>query len=68
MTARSEHEMGVITLHSGHIVVREYGEERDAMRAELQRRVEEMDRGEVALIPGQEVFRELRKRLGGEEP
>jgi hypothetical protein len=43
--------------------------ERDAMRAELQRRVEEIDRGEVELIPGEEVFRELRERLGdGEEP
>jgi hypothetical protein len=29
--------------------------ERDAMRAELQRRVEEGDRGEVDLIPGEEV-------------
>lgn len=43
--------------------------DRDAMRAELQRRVEEIDRGEVELIPGEEVFRELRERLGdGEEP
>jgi hypothetical protein len=43
--------------------------ERDAMRDELQRRVEEIDRGEVELIPGEEVFRELRERLGdGEEP
>jgi hypothetical protein len=39
------------------------------MRDELQRRVEEIDRGEVELIPGEEVFRELRERLGdGEEP
>jgi hypothetical protein len=43
--------------------------DRDAVRAELERRVEEIDRGDAELIPGEEVSRELRERLGdGEKP
>lgn len=40
--------------------------ERDALRAELQRRVEEIDRGEAELIPAEEVFARLRERLDPE--
>jgi putative addiction module component (TIGR02574 family) len=36
--------------------------QRDAMRAELQRRVEEIDRGEAELIPAEELFARLRER------
>jgi putative addiction module component (TIGR02574 family) len=33
------------------------------LRAELRRRVEALDRGEVTLIPGEQVMRELHERL-----
>lgn len=36
----------------------------DAWRAEIERRVGEIERGEVQLIPGEEVFTRLRRRLG----
>lgn len=39
-------------------------DERDELREELRRRVEEIDRGEVDLIPADEVFRDLRDRFG----
>lgn len=35
----------------------------DAWRAEIERRVGEIERGEVQLIPGEEVFARLRRRL-----
>ena len=35
-----------------------------ALRAELRRRVEAIDRGEVTFIPGEQVMREIRERLG----
>ncbi len=34
-----------------------------ALRAELRRRVEAIDRGEVTFIPGEQVMREIRERL-----
>lgn len=34
------------------------------LRAELRRRVAEMERGEATLVPGEQVMRELRERLG----
>lgn len=37
--------------------------ERNDLREELRRRVEEIDRGEAELIPAEEVFKELRDRL-----
>ena len=36
----------------------------DAWRAEVERRVGQIERGEVQLIPGDEVFARLRRRLG----
>jgi putative addiction module component (TIGR02574 family) len=36
----------------------------DAWRVEIERRVGEIERGEVQLIPGDEVFARLRRRLG----
>ena len=36
----------------------------EAWRLEIERRVAEIDRGEVDLIPGDEVFARLRRRLG----
>lgn len=41
--------------------------ERDEMRAELDRRVEEIERGEAHLIPAEEVLGDLRERLGLDE-
>ena len=35
-----------------------------AWRQEIARRIEEIDRGQVQLIPGDEVFARLRRRLG----
>ena len=40
--------------------------ERDEVRAELQRRVDEIERGEAELIPAEEVFARLRERLDPE--
>jgi len=34
-----------------------------ALRAELRRRVAAIDRGEVTMIPGEQVMREIRERL-----
>ena len=36
----------------------------EAWRLEVERRVAEIERGEVQLIPGDEVFARLRRRLG----
>ena len=36
----------------------------EAWRLEIERRVAQIDRGEVDLIPGDEVFARLRRRLG----
>jgi putative addiction module component (TIGR02574 family) len=36
----------------------------EAWRAEIERRIGQIDRGEVQLIPGDEVFARLRRRLG----
>jgi len=36
----------------------------EAWRIEVQRRIAEIDRGEVQLIPGDEVFARLRRALG----
>jgi putative addiction module component (TIGR02574 family) len=36
----------------------------EAWRREIARRIEEIDRGQVQLIPGDEVFARLRRRLG----
>ena len=36
----------------------------EAWRVEVERRVQQIDRGEVQLIPGDEVFARLRRRLG----
>ena len=36
----------------------------DAWRVEIERRISEIDRGEVQLIPGDEVFARLRRKLG----
>jgi putative addiction module component (TIGR02574 family) len=36
----------------------------EAWRLEIERRVGEIERGEVQLIPGEEVFARLRRRLG----
>lgn len=36
----------------------------ETWRVEVERRIAEIDRGEVQLIPGDEVFARLRKRLG----
>jgi putative addiction module component (TIGR02574 family) len=36
----------------------------EAWRDEIERRMTEIDRGEVKLIPGDEVFSRLRRRLG----
>lgn len=41
--------------------------ERDQVRADLQRRVEEIERGEEESIPADEVFREIRERFGLDE-
>jgi putative addiction module component (TIGR02574 family) len=35
-----------------------------AWRVEIERRISQIDRGEVELIPGDEVFARLRRRLG----
>jgi putative addiction module component (TIGR02574 family) len=35
-----------------------------ALRAELLRRVAAIDRGEVTMIPGEQVMREIHERLG----
>ena len=35
-----------------------------AWRLEIERRIGQIDRGEVQLIPGDEVFARLRRRLG----
>jgi putative addiction module component (TIGR02574 family) len=35
-----------------------------AWRSEIERRVAQIERGEVELIPGDEVFARLRRRLG----
>ncbi len=36
----------------------------DAWRIEIERRIDQIERGEVKLIPGDEVFARLRRRLG----
>ncbi len=36
----------------------------EAWRLEIERRVAQIERGEVKLIPGDEVFARLRRRLG----
>jgi putative addiction module component (TIGR02574 family) len=36
----------------------------EAWRLEIERRVGQIERGEVQLIPGEEVFARLRRRLG----
>jgi putative addiction module component (TIGR02574 family) len=36
----------------------------EAWRREIERRMQEVDRGQVKLIPGDEVFARLRRRLG----
>jgi putative addiction module component (TIGR02574 family) len=36
----------------------------EAWRIEIERRIGEVDRGEAQLIPGDEVFAKLRRRLG----
>ena len=36
----------------------------EAWRVEIERRVAQVERGEVRLIPGDEVFERLRRRLG----
>ena len=36
----------------------------EAWRIEIERRIGQIDRGEVQLIPGDEVFAKLRRRLG----
>ena len=36
----------------------------EAWRVEIERRISQIDRGEVQLIPGDEVFAKLRRRLG----
>ena len=36
----------------------------EAWRLEIERRIDEIERGEVQLIPGDEVFARLRRRLG----
>ena len=36
----------------------------EAWRVEIERRIGQIDRGEVQLIPGDEVFAKLRRRLG----
>ena len=36
----------------------------EAWRVEIERRVAQVERGEVQLIPGDEVFERLRRRLG----
>jgi putative addiction module component (TIGR02574 family) len=36
----------------------------EAWRVEIERRIGQIDRGEVELIPGDEVFARLRRRLG----
>lgn len=37
---------------------------KEAWRIEIERRVGQVERGEVELIPGDEVFARLRRRLG----
>jgi putative addiction module component (TIGR02574 family) len=36
----------------------------DAWRKEIEQRVRQVEQGEVELIPGEEVFARLRRRLG----
>jgi putative addiction module component (TIGR02574 family) len=36
----------------------------EAWRVEIERRIAQIERGEVQLIPGDEVFARLRRRLG----
>lgn len=36
----------------------------EAWRVEIERRIGQIERGEVQLIPGDEVFARLRRRLG----
>ncbi len=36
----------------------------EAWRVEIERRIGQIERGEVELIPGEEVFARLRRRLG----
>lgn len=36
----------------------------EAWRGEIERRIGQIDRGEVQLVPGDEVFAKLRRRLG----
>jgi putative addiction module component (TIGR02574 family) len=36
----------------------------EAWRVEIERRIGQIERGEVQLIPGDEVFAKLRRRLG----
>jgi putative addiction module component (TIGR02574 family) len=36
----------------------------EAWRVEIERRIGQIDRGEVHLVPGDEVFAKLRRRLG----
>ena len=36
----------------------------EAWRLEIERRMGQIDRGEVQLVPGDEVFARLRRRLG----
>ncbi len=36
----------------------------EAWRVEIERRIGQIDRGEVELVPGDEVFARLRRRLG----
>ena len=40
------------------------GDVEEAWRVEIEHRVAQVERGEVKLIPGDEVFERLRRRLG----
>jgi putative addiction module component (TIGR02574 family) len=61
----SEHERAELALALIESLDREVDTRAgEAWRVEIERRIAEIDRGEVRLIPGDEVFARLRRKLG----
>jgi putative addiction module component (TIGR02574 family) len=57
-------ELAFILLESLNADSEDEGDVQRAWQIEIQRRVGEIDRGEVELIPGDEVIAEVRRQLG----
>ena len=64
LSSEERAELAYILLQSLDEVVESPDDVERAWRLEIERRVGEIDRGEVKLIPGDEVLAEVRRQLG----